>query len=347
MEHRPQLDGLRLVAFLAVYLFHFDPNAFGFGAIGVKLFFALSGFLIVRILIRNEGPSLADNLRVFYLRRTLRIFPLYYAYLFTLLAAGRLEGAKWQILYLTNIYGFAKQRWPYFLGHFWTLAVEEQFYVCFPVALYLTPKRWRLAMIAAAFVGGELCRFGLVAYTTRRFTGQLPMVAGLTLLMGCAAGIWELARPAGTKWAPGPGLFWAGCGVLAFVWIGQKVTGPRHIYYDLGGVGCTLVVLGAWTSTGVIASALSWEPAVYLGRISYGLYVLHIPALALTTGIWGVTWRAVIAGMALTIIAAMASWHFFESPILSLKSRFPYGPTKHGEEELSHGSIAIATADAG
>ena len=90
-EHRPQIDGLRFVAFLGIFLLHCNSARFPAGELGVPLFFTLSGFLITRILLRNETGSPGRNLGTFYARRILRIFPLYYAVLIALLACGQLE----------------------------------------------------------------------------------------------------------------------------------------------------------------------------------------------------------------------------------------------------------------
>jgi peptidoglycan/LPS O-acetylase OafA/YrhL len=92
MPHKPQLDGLRFLAFLAVFYFHARPGQYFWGPQGVQVFFTLSGFLITRILILGESGSLRADLERFYIRRTLRIFPLYYAVVAWLWASGLLTG---------------------------------------------------------------------------------------------------------------------------------------------------------------------------------------------------------------------------------------------------------------
>jgi peptidoglycan/LPS O-acetylase OafA/YrhL len=147
-----QLDGLRAVAVGAVMLQHFWLGAglFDFGAMGVRLFFVLSGFLITGILLKSrelldsgeQRPSFA--LGRFYIRRFLRIFPLYYA---VLLAAWllRLWGTRgemgWHLAYLTNVDLFLRGRWWGDISHFWSLAVEEQFYLVWPLVILLAPRR--------------------------------------------------------------------------------------------------------------------------------------------------------------------------------------------------------------
>src|SRR4051794_21139588 len=94
-EHKKQLDSVRFLAFAGVFLFHANEHKFAYGVMGVPLFFVLSGFLITRILVLNETSSLYENLRTFYLRRTLRIFPLYYAVLVVLFVLGKLSHPLW------------------------------------------------------------------------------------------------------------------------------------------------------------------------------------------------------------------------------------------------------------
>jgi peptidoglycan/LPS O-acetylase OafA/YrhL len=157
-ERDPRLDGVRGIAILLVLVYHLTlyggmaPNGPFLDrlwrtwtlplGLGVDLFFVLSGFLITGILLdTKDGP---DYFRNFYARRFLRIFPLYYATLaatFLLIPAVRLD-AVWYWTYLIN-YRFADVGWPRvaYLGHFWTLAVEEQFYLVWPALVFFVPRR--------------------------------------------------------------------------------------------------------------------------------------------------------------------------------------------------------------
>src|SRR5262249_40880734 len=150
--YMPQLDGLRAVAVLAVVAHHTLPgplvDALNPGAAGVRLFFVLSGFLITGILLgcresmaqQGAGQALAS----FYARRFLRIFPLYYFALAVVLLAGVQEardGAAWHLAYLSNVYG-VRQGWLGSLAHFWSLAVEEQFYLVWPALVLSLPRPW-------------------------------------------------------------------------------------------------------------------------------------------------------------------------------------------------------------
>ena len=153
-EHMPQLDALRALAFVGVAVSHWSPN-FLAGIVpwgtGVQLFFVLSGFLITGILLRSRpadlGISMPTALRVFYVRRCLRIFPLYYGVLALclLFAIGPIATTwPWHVSYLSNLFyarqGHASPVEDPFL-HLWSLSVEEQFYLLWPLVALVANRR--------------------------------------------------------------------------------------------------------------------------------------------------------------------------------------------------------------
>jgi peptidoglycan/LPS O-acetylase OafA/YrhL len=321
-EHRPQLDGLRLVAFAGVFVYHIQP-AFAYGALGVQLFFVLSGFLITRILVLCEGPSIARTLRAFYARRALRIFPIYYGTLLFCRTFLYLEGAKWQYLFLTNFYVFKFGRFPRYIAHFWTLGVEEQFYLTFPLALYAAPKRHRFAAVVALFIACKAATIATYyAVGPRIYLDCLPIYAAAPLLIGCLAGLWEIRR-GGRPW-----YIWLGIALFAAHSVLRLPPLPwpaEVIYRDVQYVAFALLVLGLWSSSGWLARALAFKPAAYLGKISYGLYVYHVPVIDWARTIAGdAPFPLGVVALAGTIAVSILSWHLFESPILALKRWFPY-----------------------
>src|ERR1041385_4159129 len=151
LKYMPQLDALRALAVLAVMVHHFLPvdryiptDYITLGFLAVRLFFVLSGFLITGILLNYRRLERCTALRRFYLRRVLRIFPIYYLTLFIALALqvrSIQQGAFWHLTYLSNYIAGFHPEWMGPASHFWTLAVEEQFYFVWPFIMLFTPRQ--------------------------------------------------------------------------------------------------------------------------------------------------------------------------------------------------------------
>ena len=172
----PQLDTLRAVAVLMVIVAHWmgeyrTVHALPLGMVGVTLFFVLSGFLITQILLRereagDSGDEKKRALGRFYIRRTLRIFPVYYLFLLLLYLSGVpefREDALWYVFYSVNILAYDHQSWVGPATHLWTLAVEEQFYLVWPLLILFTPRQHLWKVIAAAVLCGPISR-GVLFY---------------------------------------------------------------------------------------------------------------------------------------------------------------------------------------
>ena len=170
----PQLDGLRALAVAGVAWHHWAPPRYHYGlpwGSGVSLFFVLSGFLITGLLLDARAAAAASAesspfrvWRNFYARRALRLFPLYYVVLAAVTAGGivRLdEDFAWHFFYATNYYVIGRGEWIGFPSHLWTLAVEEQFYLGWPLLVLLVPLRRMLASLLLVTLTGLL--FGFVA----------------------------------------------------------------------------------------------------------------------------------------------------------------------------------------
>ncbi|SIO28914.1 Peptidoglycan/LPS O-acetylase OafA/YrhL, contains acyltransferase and SGNH-hydrolase domains [Singulisphaera sp. GP187] len=334
MSHRPQLDGLRFFAFLAVFIYHTKESRLPWGWAGVQFFFALSGFLITRILIRGESGVLSADLRRFYLRRTLRIFPLYYAIIAWLALTQPLDHKLWLVTYTYNIRGYLDHYLSNMLGHFWTLCVEEQFYLLYPLALLFTPARRRFALLIVLIAGSKA--FQTYAHLNLFMPSARILLpyCGEDLLWGCLAGLVDLHSAPGRRL--GKPCLIAGAAILILAWNLHKpqttgsVGGQELLSVSLFGIGSALTVLGAWRTTDRwLIGPLSWTPIAYLGRISYGLYAIHFPAL---NGHWidqipyGFMIPRPYGDLALTIGLAAASWRFFEAPINRLKDRIASAP---------------------
>jgi peptidoglycan/LPS O-acetylase OafA/YrhL len=368
--HLPALDGLRGMAVLMVLVFHFAHldrpggaaqrwllGATGAGWAGVDLFFVLSGFLITGILLDARGAR--GYFRAFYLRRVLRIFPLYYAYLAVLfwvvprLAPGlevKGETQGWLWSYLGNVL-FAREgsfaASPY-TAHFWSLAVEEQFYLAWPLVVWVLPRRALAAACLALVAGAFALRWGIhrttfnatAAYVLTPCRMDALALGALMAVAGREPAAWPAVRRAA------PWVLAAAAAVVAMVWAvrGAFFGGDPSVqvwaFTPLAAGFAALLVLAVDAPReAALSRALRARPLAVAGRYSYGLYVLHYPVfmaleaaglsaavLADATGSWwlGVAGFVLIAGVA-TFAAALLSWHLLERRCLAWKDLFPYG----------------------
>jgi peptidoglycan/LPS O-acetylase OafA/YrhL len=372
--HLPALDGLRGLAILLVLLDHFTrlqpTTAFEqllsrvatVGWVGVDLFFVLSGFLITGILLDAKGGE--SYFRNFYLRRACRIFPLYYGYLLLLLVGlphtgvlssgeirNLLDTQGWYWSYLSNVMIARAGSWepiPMETLHFWSLAVEEQFYLLWPMVVWLVPDRRLKWACVGALVGSLLLRLVL------RGAGQPGLVMYVLTpshLDPLAVGAWLAVSSREprllerlTRWAY-PLILVSALGVVAIMMMAR---GPvvnslamQSVGYPLLAVLCAGILLAALAGRDDSPVNRLWRsrPLGFFGRHSYALYVLH-PLLLLLAIRWGYdvsdfaalmgsqllaqTWFAAVMVTASAGVAVV-SWHCWEQPFLRLKSRFPMG----------------------
>ena len=355
--HIPQLDGLRGLAVLLVLISHSGylealPHAgmLKHARFGVDLFFVLSGFLITGILVDSKNSE--HYFRNFYARRALRIWPLYYLILFVAFIAVPLFAAamrataagNWPafVFYVQNIaFIHSDNNYPFALGVTWSLAVEEQFYLTWPVLVFLLRKR-TLGILSASLVVVSLS-LRLAGYFHGAPVGFIHFFTLSRLdaiALGSLAAIW-LRSPNCTlvRWR-----------IRAYQFLGLGVTGMvlARILMPKNGsvVGYTFM---AFAFTGLLGLSLISDPQSsllgrglsarwlrYIGRISYGLYLLHGPIFLVWLRFMGsrefLPYNEVarnllaFSGQFLSAtLAASLSWRFFEEPILRLKERFPSG----------------------
>ena len=346
-RHMPQLDGLRTLAVSLVFLHHWTELGRGLGIIGVQLFFVLSGFLITGILLRlcasveSGRQSVAFSLRQFYARRFLRIFPLYYACLLLFVAMNRFgirETAPWHFLYLSNVLFFLQGHFGGSFSHFWSLAVEEQFYLFWPLVVLLTPRARLPWMLGVMILIGPLTRAGIFLSGGEHFAQHSTLLpANLdTLGLGALAAWWVTERggiPTVVKRAA-PWLV-----VLGFAeMVAARMPAGGSVIVLLDSLAVAVVsvwlVLSAARGFHGWAGAILENPVmVYLGRISYGLYVWHMFAPAFLRNVLKAAhlpeaWNQGVIGFTLsfvgTVAVASVSWFLIERPLNDLKRRFPY-----------------------
>jgi peptidoglycan/LPS O-acetylase OafA/YrhL len=333
------MDGLRALCFLAVFFFHDEirgpnPGRFAWGYAGVYAFFALSGFLVAGILDRIEWGGLPR----FYLRRFLRICPPYYLALAIIAASSPIPEWRWLVSYLENsrLADVGGVHHPA-TGHFWTLSVEFQFYLLFPPIFLLTPRSRRVFLVVALLIASKIARIQLLDASSGPFTVFLTPICAEYLLWGALLAL--VPRPSTESRAVAAAL--AGFAILAAWTLWRSGLSPIHGYGPdswftiLGGtpdgLGSALMVYGLWWSQGRLAAVLSWRPIVYLGTISYGLYIWHMWAIeaAVHSSRWlPAIWRSPWSdrgpwpiSLSLTVAISALSWHLFERPILSLGRR--------------------------
>lgn len=325
-EHMPQLDGLRTLAVAGVMVFHWNLSTsagFLFGYAGVQLFFVLSGFLITGILLRCRDTDLRFALRAFYIRRFLRIFPLYYAVVIgvaLLDVPHARDMLPYHLTYTSNITAFWREEWFGSTSHFWTLCVEEQFYVVWPWVVLLAPQRALVPLFAAIIAASAVSREILMA--TNAFGGLLTTSNMDALVAGALLAV----LPASQSRLVGRIGFAVGAPLLIGGWWFDFHPAIRS--------GCIAVAVWLVQSAsagfrGPLGRMLELPPMLWLGKMAYGLYVFHnFAPLAvdwlIQSGVPGL-WRARIPANALVTVAmSAASWYGFEKPINDLKQFFPY-----------------------
>lgn len=347
-----ELDGIRGSAVGLILFHHFWPTEGAWkvllplsdlGWIGVDLFFVLSGFLITGILLDNLGRP--DYFRRFYLRRAARIFPLYYAFLLLIfgfllfyhggndLARLRLEWGSpaWFFLYLANFVCAAKGMFPLFgpLGPTTSLQIEEQFYLVFPTVVRLFHRRLPQLLIAT-MIGSLAWRIAWLFWAPDN--SMIQYVGTPSRLDGLAAGglmAW-LARHqdpdrlrAISKWA----MPLAMISLAAFyLRVGTASSHPltRTVGYSLNALSfAALILWAAGRRNQPSASFLRWRPALWLGKISYGVYLLQLPVQSLVKLLMrtplGTSQRfptESLAALLATLAVASISWRWFEKPLL-------------------------------
>jgi peptidoglycan/LPS O-acetylase OafA/YrhL len=365
--YMPQLDALRFFAVMGVVLVHnWQPSAHtlivgqvDWAELGVRLFFVLSGFLITGILI--SGRDLAERhperrlfvVRHFYIRRFLRIFPVYYLVLVVLILTG-VGGIRhvspWLFSYTTNIYVWHYLAFPYAVPHFWSLAVEEQFYLVWPLVMLFLPRKWLMPFLLSLCLLGPAWRLWAsfhyspsdwsAAYTfTPAVVDFLAIGAVLALAAHAARSNETLQRVLTFVVLP--------IGLVLYVtmfWMNHSV--DHHAPLALEDTGAALVfcwlIWGASRGfVGFPGRLLEFRPIVYLGKISYGIYIYHfLVPLAFAEGARRLSIHYENSGFANFIVTAVVtfgiaalSWRFFERPINGLKRHFRYEVAAAGPPE--------------
>ncbi|MGD0143724.1 MAG: acyltransferase family protein [Rhizomicrobium sp.] len=333
MRYRPEIDGLRALAILPVVLFHYGIGPFRGGFVGVDVFFVISGYLITS-LIHGEMQDTRFSVGKFYERRIRRIFPALFAMLaivsvaavFILFPYDLVRYAK--SLLATAAFASNFEFWNeagYFdvaggekpLLHLWSIAVEEQFYFLFPLVLLLfrrSSKAGLLTAIGAIFAASfALGIWGVVQAPSATF--YLLPARAWELMLGALLALGDvppLRNRAVAEALAAFGLLLIAYAVVAFT-AGMPFPGPAAF---IPCAGAALVIYATSASETWTGNALAWRPVVFVGLISYSLYLWHWPIFVLARyAAYRNLSVAESAGLiALSFVLAVLSWQFVERP---------------------------------
>lgn len=355
--YRPELDVLRLCAFLMVYGHHVFPrtlgayhdilhwcgtngcqafssasNALGFG---LPVFFFLSAYLIATLLLIERRRFGSINLKAFYARRVLRIWPLYYFALAIGLADALVGGRSaplamfaYYAVFIGNFYFYSHPWAASPMTPLWSISVEEQFYLVFPLLLSFGGAS-NLIGVCLAAVAASLA-FLLWAGHAHLAIDTTVWTHTMSQLLFFAVGAWCAALTVERRWVVGPavrallivvcvGLFFAAARFTDAKHIGDATSGVSLAAgYALVAVGCVCLLLA------LLDVGLKFPgPLLYLGKISFGLYVFHETSLRLVgASLPRGTPAFFLLGLGLTVALAALSYRYIESPFLNLRRRF-------------------------
>jgi peptidoglycan/LPS O-acetylase OafA/YrhL len=352
LTYAPGLDGVRAFAVIAVVIFHLGASWLPGGFLGVDVFFVLSGFLITSILLTEFQGRGRIDIKNFYLRRARRLLPALFTmltvitivtWLFARDEMNRLRGdviaavtycTNWTQIVWNRSY-FDQLSRPSLLQHLWSLAVEEQYYLIWPivlVALLATRKRWVTLLVPVALTAGSLLLMAGLYHvgqdTARVYYGTDTHISPI-LIGSILAIVISIRRQSGAPMrdtAFGRALSDV-CALVGFVgmaWACVEVTSTSSGLYQGGyalvGIASAAFIFAAARPGTITATLLGWAPLVWIGKRSYAIYLWHWPILQLTRPGVDVHWPRpvlIVFQVGVILIASDLSYRFIERPIRS------------------------------
>jgi peptidoglycan/LPS O-acetylase OafA/YrhL len=347
LTYKPQLDALRAIATLAVMAEHFPRQELipwqvfqlGYiGVLGVLLFFVLSGYLITGILLSSRASRFDRALKRFYLRRTLRIFPIYLLTLLILFVIGLPSVTGfifWHALYVSNVLFVLQPQVAAPIAHLWSLSVEEQFYLVWPLLILVVPYKNLIRVILGSISIGICWKALVIGTVGDHLAGGLAVFSCLdSLALGALLAYIE--QDEGLRLERQnilSGLLATGSVVILTQAVLFMTDSGRGLVLVTSYLGPSLVfvwVVGRAAAgfKGWFGAVLDWSPLRYLGKISYGVYLYHyfmprvIESLIKFFGFAQPgNLSAALLAFLLTLLAAALSWHLVEKPISDLKDK--------------------------
>jgi len=351
-SHLPSLDGMRAVSILLVIVAHAsdvlgrqNDYFFALGQLGVSVFFVISGLLITWLMIRERDATGAFSLRYFYIRRFLRILPVFWLLILTVsvLKITHVISIEWldivRALTFTHNYPLSMHRpdnYAFWLTHTWSLSLEEQFYLVWPsLFAFLRPKHAARLAAALAIAGPVLRIVNYYAFPSLRGLAGIAFQTRIDILMAGCASAFLLESPAWrarirkipvwpTLTATSLFLFFADpffTNHFAFHSRADAIVRLIFPTFEALAIAFTLLVVVAG-KPGLAYRALNWRVSTHIGKLSYSLYIwqqLFLPR-DIAASIFSLLWR-----LAAAYLVALCSFRFVERPLLKLRSRFRQG----------------------
>ena len=320
MPYNPALDGLRAIAIAAVVAFHSGAPLVGGGYLGVDLFFVLSGYLITTILRREYDLSGSIRLARFYWRRAMRLYPTLLLVLLVFVLSApflwpdvpAIRYAAWAALYLSD-YSRAFLGEPIILSYTWSLSVEEHFYLLWPLLLpAVVRSRHPVRILLAAYLLATVWRwfnYFWLGWEPAYFRFDTRLSG---LILGCML---SFRRPDVSRFM----LPAAGLTAVLFATPTFHATAGLLLAVPLGEIAAAVLVTGCVDAAGRV-SWLSATPLVYIGRLSYGIYLWHFPIIYWIRDHY--SWPVALIGAAAASVALAAlTFHLVDAPIRARRTR--------------------------
>ncbi len=345
LGHRAGLDGVRGVAIILVLIAHLWPSPYSYSVSGVNLFFVLSGFLITALLLEEHSQRGTVNLSAFYTRRFLRLLPALILVLgaCTIIAfigarrisASFLSNEIWPALFY---YMNWKQAWDgdsvHLMRHAWSLSIEEQFYIVWPLGLVFLLRRKDPKSLANFVALGiflswavrSLLFLGTAATTLRLYVGldtrADSILAGSAVAVLVSFGLLPKSAPWKDLLRVAAHVSILGIAAITCLCSWRSSASILVWWLLLSLCSAVLILRIVTLEGGYLATVFSHPGLTYVGKISYGLYLWHYPVLKICESFDWPTWASRSTGMIITVGFSLASYHLVECPFLRLKRHF-------------------------
>lgn len=361
----PELDALRFFAFLSVFVFHAIPHdlselarhpipvrlkpfvadALAAGGFGVDLFFVLSAYLITELLLRERSVTGAVDVGSFYARRILRIWPLYFAFLgfASILSVAFSEVSEFRIrwyavaAYVLLVGNIGSSFWGVgrsIIAPLWSISLEEQFYLFWPPVLRSANERKLAGIGVGLLIVSSVCRYALVTRRSPDFLGMFtltrldPMGLGILLAVALGGRKPNLSIASRLTLIAAGMVGWFACTSIFEFGSSTITIGQTMVGFPLAAVSSAAFLVATIGAPEAGIRIAANPILVYLGKISYGLYVYHVFALTIVRfakphfSAWSWDLINAPASFVLTVVISAVSYHWLESPFLRLKDQF-------------------------